>query len=146
AYFTAFMDLYNCEIISWNIGLHPNVDFVVSPLNELMGLRPKTNYRMTVHSDQGFQYQNGRYINVLKSNKVFQSMSRKATCLDNACIESFFNQLKVGTVHNNNFKDYNSLNQAVKEYISYYNNYRIKQKLGGMSPVEYRINSSQKIA
>ncbi|WP_353485567.1 IS3 family transposase, partial [Apilactobacillus waqarii] len=26
------------------------------------------------------------------------------------------------------------------------NNYRIKQKLGGMSPVEYRINSSQKIA
>lgn len=146
AYFTAFMDLYNCEIISWNIGLHPNVDFVVSPLNELMGLRPKTNYRMTVHSDQGFQYQNGRYINVLKSNKVFQSMSRKATCLDNACIESFFNQLKVGTVHNNNYKDYNSLNQAVKEYISYYNNYRIKQKLGGMSPVEYRINSSQKIA
>ncbi|TMT03317.1 transposase family protein, partial [Apilactobacillus kunkeei] len=73
AYFTAFMDLYNCEIISWNIGLHPNVDFVVSPLNELMGLRPKTNYRMTIHSDQGFQYQNGRYINVLKSNKVFQS-------------------------------------------------------------------------
>ncbi|CAI2552959.1 hypothetical protein AKUH3B111A_00860 [Apilactobacillus kunkeei] len=46
----------------------------------------------------------------------------------------------------NKFKDYNSLNQAVKEYISYYNNYRIKQKLGGMSPVEYRINSSQKIA
>ncbi|WP_263505218.1 IS3 family transposase [Apilactobacillus apinorum] len=111
-----------------------------------MGLRPKTNYRMTVHSDQGFQYQNGRYINVLKSNKVFQSMSRKATCLDNACIESFFNQLKVGTVHNNDFNDYNSLNQSVKEYISYYNNYRIKQKLGGMSPVGYRINSSQKIA
>ncbi|CAI2658411.1 IS3 family transposase ISWco1 [Apilactobacillus kunkeei] len=111
-----------------------------------MGLRPKTSYRMTIHSDQGFQYQNGRYINILKSNKVFQSMSRKATCLDNACIESFFNQLKVDTVHNNNFKDYNSLNQAVKEYVSYYNNYRIKQKLGRMSPVEYRINSSQKVA
>ncbi|WP_424922828.1 IS3 family transposase [Apilactobacillus kunkeei] len=61
-------------------------------------------------------------------------------------MESFFNQLKVSTVHNNNFKDYNFLNQAVKEYISYYNNYRIKQKLEGMLPVEYRINSSQKIA
>ncbi|MEC8080671.1 MAG: IS3 family transposase, partial [Pseudomonadota bacterium] len=28
--------------------------------------------------------------------------------------------------------------EAIKEYIEYYNNDRIKQKLKGLSPIEYR--------
>jgi len=49
---------------------------------------------MTIHSDQGFQYQNFEYVSRLKTNRVFQSMSRKATRLDNATAESI---LKVVT-------------------------------------------------
>ncbi|WP_429970903.1 IS3 family transposase [Fructilactobacillus sp. Tb1] len=146
AYFTAYMDLYNNEIITWSISLHPTVEFVVKPLAELVLARPELKYRMTVHSDQGFQYQNAKFVNILKDNKVFQSMSHKATCLDNACIESFFNQLKVGTTHNFSYDSYSKLKSAVNKYVHKYNNYRIKEKLGGMSPVQYRLYSAQKIA
>ncbi|MBR0053967.1 MAG: IS3 family transposase [Bacteroidales bacterium] len=31
------------------------------------------------------------------------------------------------------------MEQAVRQYIEYYNNHRIKEKLGWLSPVEYRL-------
>ncbi|MBJ7687389.1 IS3 family transposase, partial [Weissella confusa] len=56
AYFTAYIDVYSGEILTWNINLHPTVEFVTKPLDELLQNRPELNYRMTIHSDQGFQY------------------------------------------------------------------------------------------
>ncbi|MCE7784419.1 IS3 family transposase [Staphylococcus xylosus] len=55
---------------------------------------PNVNYRLTIHSDQGWHYQNAKYVNILKENKVFQSMSRKGNCLDNSVMENFFGLLK----------------------------------------------------
>lgn len=34
------------------------------------------------------------YIQTLKDNNIFQSMSRKGTCLDNSPMENFFSILK----------------------------------------------------
>ncbi|WP_353954404.1 DDE-type integrase/transposase/recombinase, partial [uncultured Lentilactobacillus sp.] len=53
AYFTAYIDLYNGEVLSWSLDFHPTVEFVVNPLTELLKNRPKLDYRMTIHSDQG---------------------------------------------------------------------------------------------
>ncbi|SES80638.1 Integrase core domain-containing protein, partial [Salinibacillus kushneri] len=41
------------------------------------------------------------------------------------------------------YKSFEELKQAVTDYIFYYNNERIKAKLTGMSPVEYRLHTSQ---
>ncbi|BDR61171.1 hypothetical protein KIM322_14320 [Lactobacillus xylocopicola] len=57
--------------------------------------RPKLPYRMTIHSDQGIQYQSKAYCQTLKQHHVFQSMSRRATCHDNAACESLFHIMKV---------------------------------------------------
>lgn len=146
AYFTSYVDLFNGEIVTWNLSLHPTVEFVIQPLEELLSSRPHLPYRMTIHSDQGFQYQNYEYVSRLKEQHVFQSMSHKATCLDNAAAESSFHILKVGTVHNHSYKSYDELSKAVSDYVTYYNNKRIKTKLAGMSPVNYRIHASQKVA
>jgi len=146
AYFTAFVDLFSNEILSWNLSLSPNVEFVTSALDELIASRPALPYRMFVHSDQGFQYQNYEFVSRLKKNKVKQSMSRKATCLDNAVMESVFHIFKVGTVHNNHYSTYGELQQAVTKYVNYYNNKRIRTKLAGKTPVQYRNLSDQLVA
>jgi transposase InsO family protein len=146
AYLTVYLDLFNNDVLTWNISLSPTVAFVVDPLKELLDNRPTLPYRMTVHSDQGVQYQNASYRNTLKNDHVFQSMSRKATCLDNAVVESFFHILKVGTVHNHHYDTYQELLDAVNEYIPYYNNQRIRTKLAGMSPVDFREHASQSAA
>ncbi|WP_370447986.1 transposase [Lactobacillus sp. CBA3606] len=143
AYFTAYIDLYNGEILEWAIGRRPTVDFVTRPLERLVSRRPDLPYRMTIHSDQGFQYQNCRYVNILRQARVFQSMSRKTTCLDNAVAESIFHILKVGTVHNYQYETYKELEFAITSYVDYYNHRRIKTKLAGMSPVKYREHTSQ---
>ncbi|NDR77412.1 IS3 family transposase [Fructilactobacillus sanfranciscensis] len=88
------------------------------------------------HSDQGVHYQNKRLNKFLKKNQITQSMSRKATCLDNAVIESFFHLLKIEI--GNNFSTKEELINSVRNWIYYYNNFRIKTKLGGKSPIQYR--------
>lgn len=72
---------------------------------------------------------------------LIQSMSRKGNCLDNAAMESFFGIIKSECFHGEQFKSVDELEQKVKEYIHYYNHERIKVKLKGLSPVQYRIQS-----
>ena len=46
------------------------------------------------HSDRGVQYASKLFCNILNSNDIIQSMSRKGNCWDNAVAESFFKTLK----------------------------------------------------
>ena len=92
-----------------------------------------------LHSDQGWQYQNKRYQRLLKEKGIIQSMSRKGNCLDNAVIENFFGLLKSELFYLKKFKSVEDFIKELKSYIKYYNTKRIKIKLKGLSPVEYRI-------
>lgn len=74
---------------------------------------------------------------------VFQSMSRKETCADNAAMENLFGLLKQEMYYGEALASYEELKQRIEQYITYYNNERIKQKLGGMSPVQYRAYATQ---
>ena len=67
-------------------------------------------------------------------------MSRKATCLDNAVAENFFGLLKTELFYLEKFDSVDQLEKAIVEYIDY-NNRRIKLKLNGLSPVQYRIQT-----
>jgi putative transposase len=70
-------------------------------------------------------------------------MSRKGNCLDNALIENFFGLLKQEMYYGRVFSSFKELKRAVAKYIEYYNHHRIKAKLTGMSPVQYRMHTSQ---
>ena len=95
-----------------------------------------------LHSDQGWQYQMPSYRRQLAARGVTQSMSRKGNCLDNAAMESFFGTLKSEYFYLNKFESVKDLAIGLKEYIDYYNNDRIKTKLKGLSPVQYRTQPS----
>ena len=69
-------------------------------------------------------------------------MSRKGNCLDNSVMENFFGLLKSEMFYRHNFSSSNELIYAIKEYIDYYNNDRIRVKLKGLSPVNYRTKSN----
>ena len=59
--------------------------------------------RPVLHSDQGWQYQQFNYRQMLEARSITQSMSRKGNCLDNAAMESFFGTLKAEFFHLNRF-------------------------------------------
>ena len=54
--------------------------------------------------------------------------------------------LKQEMYYGEELMSYDELKQKIEAYIDYYNNERIKQKLAGMSPVQYRTHTSQSAA
>ena len=81
------------------------------------------------------------YARELKENHIFQSMSRKGNCYDNSVMENFFGIMKQEMYYGMVYYSFDELKTEIEKYIVYYNEHRIKQKLGWMSPVEYRLNS-----
>lgn len=98
----------------------------------------KTKEERIFYSDQGWAYQVKQYTSKLESNGIGQSMSRKGNCLDNLPMESFFGILKQEIYYGNKFYSYEHLKKTIEDFIKYYNEERIKEKLGYLSPVEYR--------
>ena len=92
---------------------------------------------MLMHSDQGWHYQHTVYQTSLKKHHIIQSMSRKGNCLDNSMMENFFGIMKSELLYANRYTEVEPFIEDLKEYIIYYNNERIKLRLG-MSPVQYR--------
>lgn len=80
------------------------------------------------------------YSHRLREEKIFQSMSRKGNCLDNSVMENFFGLLKQEIYHGNVYYSYEELKTEIEKYIRYYNEKRIKEKLGWLSPVQYRLS------
>jgi transposase InsO family protein len=136
-YLSPILDLFNGEIISYNISERPKFCQIVNMLDKAFEKIPD-NTKLILHSDQGWQYQMETYQCKLKEKGVVQSMSRKGNCLDNAVIENFFGILKSEFLYLQKFDSVEHFINELHDYIYYYNNYRVKLKLK-LSPVEYRL-------
>jgi len=137
-YLSPILDLYNREIVSYSIDYHPRFSTIVEILNKAFAQIPD-NTNLILHSDQGYQMK--RYQHLLKAKGIKQSMSRKGNCLDNAVMENFFGILKSELLYIQEFSSIEEFVQELHAYIAYYNQRRIKTKLKGMSPVDYRTHS-----
>ena len=139
-YLSPILDLYNGEIVSYEIADRPQISSVIQMLQGAFKRLGVTDKPM-IHSDQGWQYQMGFYQQALKEQGLTQSMSRKGNCLDNAVMENWFGIMKTEFFYQKKFESVQSFKTELKEYIYYYNHDRIKQKLKGLSPVHYRTQS-----
>ena len=142
AYLDPFLDLYNREVISYHLGKAPTTAGITSALEQAIKATADCKYRMTFHSDQGWGYQMKAYQKRLKEERIFQSMSRKGTCLDNSVMENFFGLLKQEIYYGRTYTSFDELKKNIEQWIEYYNTKRIKQKLGWLSPVEYRLTNA----
>ena len=140
-YLSPVLDGFNSEIIAYHLSTSPNLEQVKSMLKQAF---TEKHYENTIlHSDQGWQYQHDSYHRFLESKGVQASMSRKGNSADNGMMESFFGILKSEMFYGyeKSFQSLKQLEQAIVDYIDYYNNKRIKVKLKGLSPVQYRTKS-----
>lgn len=136
-YLSSVMDLYNGEIVAYQMDRRPTFKLVSGMLKKALAkLRGKD--KPLLHSDQGWQYRMPAFRRQLEERKLTQSMSRKGNCLDNAAMESFFGTLKSECYKGHRFTCLGHLRDTLDHYIHYYNHERIKLKLKGLSPVQYR--------
>ncbi|VOB18102.1 IS3-Spn1, transposase [Streptococcus pneumoniae] len=140
-YLSPVLDGFNSEIIAFNLSCSPNLEQVQTMLEQAF---TEKHYENTIlHSDQGWQYQHDSYHQFLEGKGIQASMSRKGNSQDNGMMESFFGILKSEMFYGyeKSFQSLKQLEQAIVDYIDYYNNKRIKVKLKGLSPVQYRTKS-----
>lgn len=140
-YLSPVLDLFNGEIVAFEMSDRPTFALVRDMLTKALR-RLGPNERPILHSDQGWHYRMSAFKRLLAAHDMPQSMSRKGNCLDNAAMESFFATLKSELFHPARFDDADALRKAIVDYIAYYNNDRLKLKLKGLSPVQYRTQPS----
>ena len=98
-YLTIVMDLFNRDIIAWNLSANMTAkDTVLAAINKA-AVQYSFEEGMLFHSDRGTQYASKATRNTLKSYGVVQSMSRAGNCWDNAVAESFFKSLKTELIY-----------------------------------------------
>lgn len=136
-YLSPVMDLFNGEIVAYEMSERPLFPLVGSMLKKAIS-QLQRDEAPTLHSDQGWQYQMPAYRQQLAERGLTQSMSRRGNCLDNAAMESFFGTLKSEFFRLTKFDDIKQLRHGLHRYIHYYNHHRLKLKLNGLSPVQYR--------
>lgn len=143
-YLSPILDMYNSEIVSYNISAKPSLSMVIDMLDKAFDKIPG-NTNIVFHSDQGWQYQHNFYQRRLKEKGIIQSMSRKSNCLDNSIMENFFGLLKSELLYLKKFKSIDHFKEELEKYIYWYNNKRIKLKLK-MSPIEFKNKNIKNVA
>ncbi len=135
-YLSPILDMYNGEIIAYNLSRSPNYAQVNDMLNKAFSTQMNLE-GLIFHSDQGWQYQMRPYQEALKSHGIIQSMSRKGNCLDNSVMENFFGRLKVEMFYDQKYDDFETFQKEIEDYLYWYNKERIKLRLK-MSPEQFR--------
>ena len=136
--FICFLDLFNNEILEWNVGTEESMDFILPPLRRLLARERPAGSQLILHSDQGTQFASASYSYLLEKNGVTQSMSRVATPRDNAVIESIFGWFKE-FLRSDYFPGATvPIRKLLEKAVYDFNHIRPSHKLNYKTPVQFR--------
>ena len=139
-YFSPVIDLFNREVIAYELSPSPAMPLVNGMLEKALQSL-ESGAQLVMHSDQGWQYRHKAYQARLGDYGITQSMSRKGNCLDNAVAENFFGHFKEEFLRQKTFRSLTEFKKELDLYIHWFNHERIQLKLKGLSPVQYRTQS-----
>ena len=143
-YLSAILDLKDKSIVSYKISKRNDLQLVYDTF--YAALKEYPNAKPLFHSDRGFQYTNRNFRAMLDRQGMKQSMSRVGRCIDNGPMEAFWGTLKAEMYYLHSFPTYSSLEEAIEEYIDFYNHHRYQLGLGGLAPMEYRAQNPEEAA
>ena len=120
-YLAGYLDLFNNEIVEWELSDTFDNFLVMKPVERLLKEKMNTEYQVLLHSDQGVQYSSAGYCNLLNEYNVIQSMSRAGTPHDNTVMESFWSRFKDTLRKHFRYRELDDLRAVIEEAIHYFN-------------------------
>lgn len=139
-YLASVLDLFSRKVVGWEMSNQIDADLVEKALRMAFYQR-QPDFGLLHHSDRGSQYASHQIRNILASNRVQVSMSRKGDCYDNAVMESFFGTLKNEWVHHQKYQTRSQARTDIFSYIEgFYNTVRLHSTLGFLSPNQFEAN------
>lgn len=138
-YLCAIKDMFDKSIVAYTISNFIDLKLVLDTVKksiQSVPLKQRTN--LILHSDHGWHFTNWQYIKLLKENNIQQSISSKGSCIDNVPIESFFSILKSECIYLKQNLQKNEIPEVVENFIWYYNNERLQEKIQELAPMIFR--------
>lgn len=146
SYLCAIKDLYDKSIIAWHLSERIDLKLVLDTLDKAFKMIPyDQRTSLIMHSDQGWHFTHQFYQERLLSEGVIQSISAKGSSVDNAPIESFFAILKTECIYREKHLYKSNVYSMIENYMCYYNNERLQEKIKELAPIEYRTQALQSL-
>lgn len=138
-YLSAIIDLYDRSVVSYVISTRNDNNIVFETYEKAIKKNPGAT--PILHSDRGFQYTSKVFQAKLKEANITQSMSRVGRCIDNGPTEGFWGIIKSEMYYLNKFHSHKELEDALENYINFYNNERLQERFNDKTPMEVRIEA-----
>lgn len=138
-YLSPVLDCFDGKVVAWSASTRPDADLANSSLEEACRERP-SDIGTIIHSDRGCHYRWPGWISICEQHGLVRSMSKKGCSPDNSAMEGFFGRLKNEFFYHRGWRGVSmgEFMGMLGAYIDYYNEERVKEGLGWMSPNQYR--------
>lgn len=137
-YFAFVIDAFSRKVVGWQLAPHMRTDLVLDALRMALGQRESgADVALIAHTDRGSQYTSADYTQELDDHGVLASVGSVGDALDNAMAESFVDSFKTELIADRSWRSRTQLELAVVEYIAWFNNDRLHESLGDVSPAEF---------
>lgn len=134
-YLEPIVELRSKYILAWDLDYHQGVEQI---------MRNLSNVDLSVvdmfNSDHGSQYVSNAIQGMLIANGIVQSCSRVGVSLDNRPSEHWFGILQTECLNFHDLSKYTfeQLKKVISDFIIYYNTKRKQEKLGWLTPEQFR--------
>ncbi|SHE59514.1 Transposase InsO and inactivated derivatives [Alkalibacter saccharofermentans DSM 14828] len=138
-YLSPIIDCFDGKVVQWSISNHPDAELTTSMLESAITTLVEGETPI-IHSDRGSHYRWPDWIHLIEKAGLKRSMSKKGYTPDNAPCEGFFGRIKNEMFYNCKWRNVTieDFIRILDQYLKWYNNDRVKMKLGGKSIIAYR--------
>lgn len=131
-YLVAIIDWFSRYVLSWKLSNSLEPEFCVETLNEALALSQPVIF----NTDQGSQFTSDLFLEPLEDRDIKISMDSKGRALDNIFIERLWRTVKYEEVYIRQYRKVTDAYKSLKRYFLFYNNKRLHQALGYLTPAE----------
>ena len=136
-YVAFVIDVFSRRIVGWRVSNSLRSDLALDALEQALHARPGAE-NVIHHSDRGTQYTSIRYTERLAEAGVARSVGSVGDSYDNALAETINGLYNTAVIRRRGpWRHMDSVEYATLEWVDWFNNRRLLEPLGYVSPAEF---------